>query len=955
MKRTNHIRHCLPGILGGIGILCAQFVQAAPFMGTDSISLPANTTEGRLSNGLHYLILPNGSPAHTAEFRLIMRLGSAQEADDQLGAAHFLEHMAFAGTRHFPGRSMIEYFESLGMKYGRDINAVTGYDRTVFMLTVPMNPADTRIADSTLLAVKDWLSGIRFEEERTRKERGVILEELRGYDIGDPFYSLKIGQNRFASRMPLGSAEDICRIDRNKLKAFYRQWYTPQLASLVVVGCVDPAQTERSIRKLFGDLPARPVKEYCTYPLTYDGGIRIQEVRDSLPRNSELELIIPHPGVVGKDLTGTCRKEQGRLLVRMLNKRMDLRKMSASVSDNWYLSDKNHFVLSLSGKDKADLLEQLTRLSGELHYVTEEGFCPNEMENGLAGLLESLPEVSDGQTSSQWCEDFTDYVLSGERYIHSAGERERLKELLAQTTSETLQEMLDEWLGFQQQHLLVAYRNNGKGCEKLTEKEVEEAWEAGKRLPVSTFVFHLDQCEVPKQDTPLCLSKAHPFRPEEVLGEKVYPDMKVQEIRLKNGMRILLRPTTDSQKTLYLTAFARGGTADLPARDYHRLEGAAGYMEMGGIAAVDYDTLTAYMSQEEISLNLSIGNHWHELMGMAPAERSQELFNLMFEKMHAPELRYGDFEEIRQEELEGFGKETVLGQMLKRASDRMLSQRLDSLTGSAQTVQIPPRTRKDIEELNLDEMAAYYRSLFTCPAGITLVISGNFEPELVKRQLVATFGRMKVSVPPQQYHNRPFHFPQKTYVEAFPNENETQTLLEYVFGGNYTPSLTETLTLKLVRDVLQARLLQVLREEENIVYSPYVSLFYQGIPQQTYYFDLSASVEVANTERAEALVLQIVSDLQRHPIGREELEHMKRSFLVTKRQVLSDDAPSEWRNTLVNQLKNGESLDDFEQYADCLHRITPERMQQAFRKYLNPQRYILLYQGKHLKYNSSIK
>lgn len=110
-------------------------------MGADSISLPANTTEGRLSNGLHYLILPNGSPAHTAEFRLIMRLGSAQEADDQLGAAHFLEHMAFAGTRHFPGRSMIEYFESLGMKYGRDINAVTGYDRTVFMLTVPMNPA----------------------------------------------------------------------------------------------------------------------------------------------------------------------------------------------------------------------------------------------------------------------------------------------------------------------------------------------------------------------------------------------------------------------------------------------------------------------------------------------------------------------------------------------------------------------------------------------------------------------------------------------------------------------------------------------------------------------------------------------------------------------------------------------------------------------------------------------
>lgn len=953
MKKTNNIRsflRCL--LLGGVCSLYTLFMQAATFPVGDSILLPVNTTEGQLPNGLHYLILPNGSPANTVEFRLIMRLGSIQEADDQLGAAHFLEHMAFAGTRHFPGRSMVTYFESLGMKYGRDINAVTGYDRTVFMLTVPMSPSDTRISDSILLAIKDWLNGICFEEERIRKERGVILEELRGYDIGDPFYSLKIGQNRFALRMPLGSAEDICRMDRSKLKGFYRQWYTPQLASLVVVGSIDPVQMERSIRECFGDVPTHLAKGYCTYPLTYDEGIRIQEVRDSLPQESKLELIIPHPSIAGKNLTGICRKEQGRLLVRMLNKRLGMRKMTASVSDNWYLSDKNHFVLSFSGKNKSYLLEQLTRLSGELYYVIEDGFCPNEMENGIAGLLESLSEFSNGQTSSQWCEDFTDYVLSGERYIHSLGDRERLKELLRQTSSETLQEMLNEWLGYQKQHLLVAYRNNSGEKDRLTEQEVEEAWEAGKRLPVSTFVFHLDNCKVSKKETPLCLSKAHYFHAEDIIVEKVYPDMKVQEIKLKNGMRILLRPTSDSQKTLYLTAFARGGIADLSATEYHRLEGTAGYMEMGGIAAVNYDTLTAYMAQEDISLNLSIGNHWHEVMGTAPTDRSQELFNLIFEKMHAPELRYGDFEEIRQEELERFGKETLLGQMLKRAPERMLRQRLDSLTGNAQMVHVPLRKKKDIEALSLNEMAAYYCSLFTCPVGMTLVVSGDFSPELIKRQLVATFGRMKAPTLPHMYYNRPFLFPKNIYVEAFSNENETQTQLEYIFGGNYTPSLTETLTLKLLRDVLQARLLQVLREEQNITYSPYVSLFYQGIPQQTYYFDLSASVDVANTERVEALMLQIISNLQCHPINKEELESMKRSFLVTKRQVLGDDSPSEWRNILVNLLKNGESLSDFEKYEDCLQKITPECLQKAFGKYLNSQRYILLYQGKHLKYNS---
>ena len=144
------------------------------------IGLPPNTVEGVLPNGLHYLILPNGTPAHTTEFRLVMRLGSAQETDNQKGAAHFLEHMSFAGSKHFPGRGMVDYLESLGMKFGRDINAVTGYDRTIFMLTVPMDKTDSAVSDKVLLILKDWLDGLSFEEERTKKERGVILEELRG-------------------------------------------------------------------------------------------------------------------------------------------------------------------------------------------------------------------------------------------------------------------------------------------------------------------------------------------------------------------------------------------------------------------------------------------------------------------------------------------------------------------------------------------------------------------------------------------------------------------------------------------------------------------------------------------------------------------------------------------------------------------------------------------------------
>lgn len=921
----------------------------------DTISLPHNTIEGELTNGLQYIILPNNSPSHTTEFRLIMRLGSLQESDEQLGAAHFLEHMAFAGTKHFPERSMIEYFESLGMKYGRDINAVTGYDRTIYMLTVPMNNNDKDIADTTLLAMKDWLTGITFDEKRTLKERGVILEELRGYDVGDPFYSLKIGQNRFTSRMPLGTAKDIGSIDREKLREFYHQWYTPQLATIVVVGCIDPIYIEKRIRELFGDISGKSTKGYCHYPLNYNKGIKIHEIKDSLKRNPELEVIIPHPGITGIGLTDIYHKEQGRLLVKLINKRLSLREIPASVTDSWYLSDKNHFVISISEENKSELLSALTRLCGELNYIIEEGFCPNELENGIEDIIESLNYPSEGQTSAQWCEDFTDYVLSGERYIHNADEMKVLKERISRTTSEELQNILKDWTGYRKHHLLVAYKNNSGTEDSITEDEIEKSWEEGMNLPIETFEFHPESHDIPKADTPLCLSAAHYFSEEYIAKERSYPELKTDEIILKNGLKILLRPTNDKQETLYLTAFARGGTSDLPSECYHRLEGTAGYMEMGGIEAVDSDSLSAYLCQEGISLNISISSHWHEIMAMAPVNRSLELFNLMFEKMHSPELRFADFEEIRKEELESFGKESLLEQMMKRSPDRMLDSRLDSLTGNIQNQKFPERTRRDIEQMNLDEIAEYYKSLFTNPSGFTIIVSGNFHTEVIKRQLISTFGRMQSPKGAKMYTYIPFCIIRNSYIEEFPNDNENQTLLEYVFAGNYHPSLTETLKLKLVRDIIQSRLLQVLREQHNIVYSPYISLFYHGIPQQTYYFNISVSVNTDNTELTERLILEIISELQNKPVDNEELDNIKRSFMVTKRQVLSDDAPTEWRNILAGQLKNGESLDDFDKYSSCLNSITPEQIQKAFIKYLDTKKFILLYRGKHQKYNTKTK
>ncbi len=922
-----------------------------PMENRSDISLPENTVEGWLSNGLHYLIMPNETPAHTTEMRLVMRLGSVQETEEQKGSAHFLEHMAFAGTRHFPERKMVEYLEGLGMKYGRDINAVTGYDRTIFMLSVPMSKEDETVLDNTLLILKDWLTDISFEAARAAKERGVILEELRGYDHGDDFYDLKIGQNQFAHRMPLGSSEDIRSIGRPNLVEFYQKWYTPQLASIVVVGNVSPREVEARIRSMFDAIPAKPIPDYRTYTLDYKKGIQMKELTDTMPQKSVLDLMIPHPCIVGRNLDATAAKETGNLLVEALNRRLMMLEIPCSVSDNWYLSDKNHLALTCYGTSRDSLLNVVESVSCELKRIIRDGWCSPELNDLKERFTARISPLDAGRSSVAFCDDFADYILSGDRYIYSEKEVDVLKDKIKSVTSLQLSERLQEWLKWKEEAFLVAYSNHAGKSQTIQPEEVLRAWEKGQECEPAEYTYRSVKEEEEKLATPACLTEMHAFDASKIVSDTRLKQIKVRDVRLENGLRILLRNTPDGSNTLLFELVGRGGTADVSPERYYALEGTAGFIEMGGISKVNYDTLTTYTCQENVLVNVTLGHYWHGLLGTASADKSRELFNLIYEKIHHPELRYEDFEEIKKDELESFGEETLLGKLMHQATDRMLSNRLDSLAGNIPAVCYRKRTVSDVQSMNLDEIGAFYRNLFAEPKGTTLIVTGDFKEEAVLEQLVATFGRMQS---PAEKAMDVVEIPVPAvgpYVEGFAGGNDTQTILEYVFTGNHIPSLKGGMTLKLMRDILQNRVLSVLRERENIVYSPYVSLFYNGEPRNNFYFDLSLSVDSANTKRVDSLVKEIVADLRKHPVSQEELGNLKRSFRVNKRQVLTEEAATDWRKTISLMLQNGESLEDFNDYDARLDEITPEEIRQAFEKYLDPQKNIILYIGKHQLYD----
>lgn len=914
------------------------------------VSLPSGTVEGWLANGLHYLILPNDLPRHEVELRLVMQVGSLQEDDHQGGGAHFLEHMAFAGTRHFPGNAWVDFFERMGMKYGRDINAFTGFDRTIYWLTLPADECQGTMMDSTLLAVRDVIDGICFDSLRMESERGVIEEELRGYSTGDDFYSLKIGRGRQPQRMPLGSAADIRSIPRTALRRFYADWYLPRFATLILVGNVDSRDAEMRIRQAFSSIHKdRKEARIKHFPLVYDANVTTQYTTDATASQaSQIELIIPHTSQPACTIAQTIEKERLSLLMRMLRARFTACGIHTDLTDAWYLATTSHLSLTSRGAHRDSSLSALSRALSLMYETARHGFSRSEIDDAAQQRASALrKQQTEGMLSSKWVDDFVDYVISSDRYIAAPADADAVAQGLLHTSSRQLQRMLSQLLRQGEKQLLVAVCDKEE-ADSIPTHLIRSLWQRAEKASIPPYCYQRGSAAAQKLEAeesvavPSCLSERHSQL--SATDSTFYPDLGATLYRLPNGLQIISRPTLDTDSMLYVSLLGRGGLADLSEHDYTQLKDAVGYVDMGGLVHAPTDSLQETMIAHSLGMSVGVDDYWHQVLASAPVKHAQELYNMVYEKISAPGRDEEGFTEARESELDHIGEKSPLELKLEHDPDRMLSRRADSLLANSPSAAYRTTSREALQGMNLDSLTRYYVRLFSNPRQATLVLTGGFHavPSVVQRA-IDTFGRLQLApadtLPLRQDRAS---LPKANYTEVFENGVEGQTVFNFIYPGHYVPGLRQSLTLKLMRDILQNRLLSVMREEMNIVYSPYADLYYAGLPQQKYYFWLTIAVKDDNRTAAQQALKRIIDDLQRNPVQATELNKLKRSFVVTKRKSLSDVASSEWKSALTSLVRNGESLSDFDAYAACLESITPADVCRAFNQYINPEQLVLL-------------
>ena len=925
-------------------LLLAVVSRAQSVSWNDRIMNPLGIIDEKLDNGLRYILVENDSPDRMIEMRLIFRAGSVLETEENRGAAHFLEHMAFGGTRHFPGHKLVDWLESRGVQYGISINAYTGYDRTVYQLAIPSD--NLKDIDNALIILKDWLVDIPLDEEKVEGEKGIIIEELRGYDVGDEFYNLKIGSGLYSKGIPLGTEEDIRKMTPEILREFHSKWYTLSQATLALVGDFDKEYMRTRIEKIFRSLPATSSPDYREYPHTYDPGVNYAEVRDTLMRTSTLEIMVPHECTSRRTVGDAIDSERNDMLISALSDRFYRTGNDASLSNTWYLADKDHFTISLDGKTKQDISEKLVRAVAEISRVCRRGFTSEEMDIVRKKELKRFRIPHDSSNSSYICESIASDVMFGDKDITDPKQFEWAREELASTLSEDLQKILVRWMFAADNCRLAACRLNPVSCEGFTPAELDSLWNLGKSMDLGPYEFvpEEEEPQEPYVPVPSWLSENKPFDQSMIASRIYHEHTEITELVLTNGFKLVMRPTNDEEGKVQMQLFAPGGLSKAPEDDYPRYEGTAGYIELGGIEKLDDEDYYSILSQNGIGLIVALESWWHGMIASAPSDKAGVMINLVSEKMLRPGLNHEAFDELRNDELEDFGEESYISRLMRTDYQRQLNAKLDSLTGNMVYGRRLSATRSDLEALDLDRIGDFYKRLYGNPDGMTCVICGAFDVEDMIRTAVPVFGQM-VSTEPGRYGVSYFTLPEGRIVHIWPNTNETQASFDYVLYGKYEPSLRNGLILKLMQNIIRGRLLSVLREENSLVYSPYISLFYNAVPDNIFYFDINASVDRRNTSLVHAYLDDIIRELQEKKVSVKELETLKQIFIVNKRNYLQNDATSDWKTYLVGQLKNGESLADLENYEEILGSITPAEIRDAFRSLVNVDDHLLLSLG----------
>jgi zinc protease len=913
----------------------AQPVPAQTFSPQDIIPFDAAVRTGKLPNGVTFYVRQNARPAKRVSLRLAVQAGSMNEADDQRGLAHLIEHMAFNGSAHFKPGELVSYFESTGARLGPHVNAYTSFDETVYMLDLPTDKPE--IVERGFTALADFAGGLALDPEQIDKERGVVIEEWRGglgasSRLRDKQVPVLYHNSRYAERIPIGKPEVIRTAPPERLRAFYDTWYRPDRMAIIVVGDVDSAQMQALISGAFGPLEARGTAASPpdrTVPL--NDPLLLNVATDPEVTRSSVQIVRRRPRQGYTRVADYRRELVQRMVEQMVNDRFDeiSRKPDAKVlgagADNGTLTPTvATFTMGASVED-GRIEDGLSALAVEAKRVREYGFGEGEIvrtKKWLTAFYERAYNERDKSESGSFAQEYISHFLEGEPSPGIEYEYRLVQQLLPGITAAEITTMARQLLA-DSSRVVLAVSPQKPGIKIPTDADLQAALTGAEKAAVTAWNDTTSSRELMERKPD----------PAAITSRRELPDLGVTIVKFANGVEAWLKPTDFKNDQIVFSMTSPGGASLAPPEDYLNASFATSYVGLsgaGGLKALDLDKLLAgKLASASPFISLST----HGFSGSATPAEFETALQLLYQKFTAP----GDDPEafvLLKRQLEsaianrGQSPGQVFGEKIS-----------DVNTSNHYTAQ--PLTAERLATLDRSKMLAFYRARFSNAADFTMFVVGAFRadeavPLLARYVGTLPSGGRRVS----QFKDVGIHFPaaiQKARVEKG-REPRSQTVISFFADPPIDSGERENVSA--ATTVLETALRDILREDLGQTYTVSVGLS-QPLPQKgAGHIEVSFGAAPENVEAMTARVLQEVKKLQdQGPSGdltNRAKEAARRSYETALKQN------GYWLQRLQSANMYGTDPADILHRAEKIDAVTPAIVQAMFRKYFPLDRYTVV-------------
>lgn len=908
----------------------AQAATTAPL----SMPLPLDpqVVSGRFANGLQYFIRVNKEPANRAELRLAVNAGSLLEDDDQRGLAHFVEHMAFNGTKHYPKQELISFLESTGMRFGPSINAFTSFDETVYMLQIPTDKAD--LLAKAFFILEEWAHNVSFDPDEIDKERGVIIEEWRtrlgaGSRIQDQQLPVMLKGSRYAERIPIGTTDILKTFKHERLRTFYTDWYRPDLMTVVAVGDFDPAVVKTLIERHFAGLTLPPApRPRPAFSIPDTPGTLFTIATDPEMTTTSVGLMNKLPQRDGTTVGDARQDLVESLYVSMFNARCseaaqkpDAPFLGGGASLGPMMRARRSATLNAIVKETG-VTRGLEAVLLEAHRVVRHGFTVTEFDRRkreLSRRLEQRLAEKDKQPSYSLADRLVRHGRQGTPMMPVEFEAQLVQRFLPDITLAEVNGLAGRWLGDTNRVVTVTAPKKD-GLVIPDEAALSAVIAAAATTDLTPYI-----------DAPDARPLLDPLpAPGRVVSETTNSAVGLTEWTLSNGIRVALKPTDFKQDEVVFRAFSPGGTSLASDADFIAANTAAQVIGAGGLGPFSAIELRKQLSGKVASARVAFTELAQVLSGSASPKDLETMFQLIHLGFTQPRADATMFGVLTTQ------FKTVLANQ-KAMPEYAFSEALNEIL-----TQGHPRGRMPSAELvgefNLDKSMAFYKARLADASGFTFVFVGSFDLDAMKPLVERYLGSLPAAGHPEAWRDTGMRPPKGVIEKTVEKGIEQKSRVAIIFTGPFEYTPVPRIAIRALASILQTRLRESLREDLSGTYGANVSAAYSKSPESLYTLQVGFTCNPARVEELVKATFREIDTLKTTGPTEKQVADTREAMLRELETNLKNNVYV--LGQIFARYVDGEDPAGFWSIAPLYQKLDLPIIQNAARTYLNTGNYV---------------